>query len=84
VVINLLIFTGTLLVNDVVAGCYANVQSHEAAQFYMTPLRFYFRLARALSMSKPFGDQNSDGIHFVLRIMIKFGQLFRPSTLCFT
>ncbi|UJR18730.1 hypothetical protein I4U23_005637 [Adineta vaga] len=75
--------TGTILVNDVAASCYANVQSHDAAHFYMGPLRWYNSLARSLSIAEPFGHQKSDGIHIVPRVMYEFARLARPSTLRF-
>jgi desert hedgehog protein len=75
---------GTLLVNDIMASCYANVQSHEAAQFYMGPLRLYHWLAQSLFINKPFGYQEMDGMHFIPRIMYEFCRFFRPSTLRLT
>jgi desert hedgehog protein len=74
---------GTILVNDVVASCYANVQSHKVAHIFMGPLRWYSRLARSLSISEPFGTQKVDGIHVVPRVMYEFARMVWPSMLRF-
>jgi hypothetical protein len=63
---------------------FANVQSHEAAQFYMGPLRLYHRLAQSLSINDPFGHQNIEGVHFVPKLMYEFARFFRPTTLRFS
>ena len=65
--------------NDVVASCYANVPSHEAAHFFMSILRWYDNFARWMSIDKPFGDSNADGMHEVPRIMYKLAQVLFPS-----
>jgi hypothetical protein len=78
------IVIGTVLVNGIMASCFSNVKSHEAAQWYMGPLRWYHWLAQSLSMSEPFGNQNREGMHFIPQIMYEFGRIFRPSTLRFT
>jgi hypothetical protein len=75
---------GTILVNGIMASCFSNVKSHEAAQWYMSPLRWYYWLAQSLSLSEPFGNQNREGVHFIPQIMYEFGQIFRPSTLRLT
>ncbi|CAF3110611.1 unnamed protein product [Rotaria sp. Silwood2] len=36
--------SGTLLVDNILAGNYANVKSHDAAHLYMAPLRWYYSL----------------------------------------
>ena len=72
---------GSLLVNSVMASCFSNVKSHEAAQWHMRPLRWYYWMAQTLSINEPFGSQNTDGMHFVPYMMYEFGRFFRPSTL---
>jgi desert hedgehog protein len=78
------VIVGTLLVNGMLASCYANVQNHEAAHFYMGLLRLYHWIAQSLSISKPFGGQTMDGMHLIPRMMYEFGRFFRPTTLRFT
>lgn len=65
------------------ASCFSNVQSHEAAQFYMGPLRWYHWMARSMWMKEPFGSQEGDGMHMIAQVMYEFGRFFRPSTLRF-
>ncbi len=65
-------------------SCYANVQSHEAAQFYMGPLRLYHWLAQSLSINEPFGHQNMEGVHFVPQVMYEVAQFVYPSALRFS
>ena len=80
------IFTviGTLFGNGIMTSCFSNVKSHEAAQWYMGPLRWYYWLAKSLSLSQPFGDHNREGVHFIPQIMYEFGRIFRPTTLRLT
>ncbi len=72
---------GTLLVNNVMAGCFANVENHEMVQFYMNPLRWYYRLSRSLLIDKPFGDQIGDGLHYIPRMLYEIVQSIYPSIL---
>ena len=74
-------FIGSLLVNGVMASCYSNVKSHEAAQFYMSPLRWYYWMAQSLSINEPFGTQNNEGIHFVPQAMYEVTRFFYPFAL---
>ncbi len=73
-----------MLVNGIMASCYANVQSHESAHFYIGPLRLYHWIAQLLSIDEPFGHQNTEGMHFIPHMMYEFGRFFRPTTLRFT
>ena len=74
---------GTIVVNGIMASCYSNVQSHEAAQWYMGPLRWYYWLSQSLSLNEPFGDCTREGVHIIPQVMYQFGRIFRPSTLRF-
>ncbi len=67
--------------NGIMTSCFSNVKSHEAAQWYMGPLRWYYRLAKSLSLSEPFGHQNTEGVHFIPQTMYEIAQFLRPSTL---
>ncbi len=75
------IVIGTMLVNGIMASCFSNVKSHEAAQSYMGPLRWYHWLTQSLSMSEPFGGQNTEGVHFVPQTMYEIAQFLYPSAL---
>ncbi|CAF3480748.1 unnamed protein product [Rotaria sp. Silwood1] len=72
---------GTLLVNDILVSCYANVKSHDNAHFYMAPFRWYYQLFRSLSITEPFGSHATDGVHIIPLSMYNFARWFRPSTL---
>ncbi|CAF3450035.1 unnamed protein product [Rotaria sp. Silwood2] len=72
---------GTLLVNDILASCYANVKSHDKAHFYMAPLRWYYQISQSLSITQPYGSHTTDGVHIIPQYMYNFAQWFRPSTL---
>ena len=72
---------GTLLVNGVLASCYANVKSHEDAHFYMVVVRWYDRVARSLWIDSPFGEQKLDEMHVVPRLMYSFVEAVYPSVL---
>jgi hypothetical protein len=72
---------GVLFVNGILSSCFANLKSHDAAQFYMTPLNWYYQTARILLINDPFGTSSTDGVHWVSNLIFAFGQQFRPSTL---
>lgn len=74
---------GTLLVNDVVASCFSNVENHELVQLLLKPLRWYYEISRLLSIEKPFGDDDSsvDGIHYVSKRLYEMAEFIYPSIL---
>ncbi|CAF1570924.1 unnamed protein product [Rotaria magnacalcarata] len=72
---------GTLLVNDVLASCFAYAKNHHSAQFYMFPFRFYYKLTRAFNFTDPLKNHNSEGLHWFIKIMFNFAKYFRPDTL---
>ncbi|CAF2746124.1 unnamed protein product [Rotaria sp. Silwood2] len=73
-----LTLTGTLLVNDVLASCYASVKNHQWAQMFMTPFRWYYRLARFISVNDPFDNNRTDGIHWVVQIIYQLTRYIQP------
>ncbi|CAF0981463.1 unnamed protein product [Rotaria sordida] len=79
-----LTMTGTLLVNNIDASCFSNVKNHDIVQFYMSPLRWYYRLSRLLFIEKPFGDKTVDGIHYIAQMLYEIAQSIYPSILHFT
>jgi hypothetical protein len=72
---------GTLLVNDVIASCFSNIDNHEMVQFYLSPLRWYYRLSRLLLIEKPFGDQIVNGMHYIPQKLYQIVQSIYPSIL---
>jgi hypothetical protein len=72
---------GTLLVNGVVASCFSNVENHEMVQFYLNPLRWYYRMSRWFLIEKPFGDEVGDGMHSIAQILYELVQSVHPSIL---
>ncbi|CAM4760304.1 unnamed protein product [Rotaria magnacalcarata] len=76
-----LTMTGTLLVNDVFASCYASAKSHHFAQTFMAPFRWYYQLARFISISDPFNNTQTDGIHWLIKIIYQSIHYILPSTL---
>ncbi|CAF2109372.1 unnamed protein product [Rotaria magnacalcarata] len=76
-----LTLTGTILVNDILASCYASVKNHHWAQIFMTPFRWYYKLARLMSVNDPFNNNRIDGIHWIVKIIYRMVIHIRPMTL---
>ena len=72
---------GTLLVNDVFASCFATAKNHQLAQMFMAPFRWYYQITRSMSMTDPFGNDRTDGIHWLIKIIYQFISYVQPSTL---
>lgn len=51
--------SGTLLVNDVDASCYAEVNDHYLADLAMTPVKIWFRIKNSLSSLWSFSSSSS-------------------------
>ncbi|CAF1537672.1 unnamed protein product [Rotaria sp. Silwood1] len=51
---------GTLLINNVLASCFANVNNHHLAQYYMTPFHYYYKFARFMSLYDPFNINKTE------------------------
>ncbi|CAF5079504.1 unnamed protein product, partial [Rotaria sp. Silwood1] len=68
---------GTLLVNNVLASCYANVNNHHLAQYYMAPFRYYYKFARFISLNDPFNINKTEGLYWTVNIMLYFARYFR-------
>ncbi|CAF4883392.1 unnamed protein product [Rotaria sp. Silwood1] len=76
-----LTLTGTILINDVLASCYASAKNHQWAQTFMAPFRWYYKLARFISVNQPFNNNRTDGIHWVVKIIYQLITYIQPSTL---
>lgn len=57
---------GSIVVNGVLASCYAAVDSHHLAHWALAPLRFFYTL------TGPWGSQ-ADGLHWYPRLLQRLG-----------
>ncbi|CAF1269221.1 unnamed protein product [Rotaria sordida] len=76
-----LTMTGTLFVNNVLSSCYASAKSHKWAHLFLTPFRWYYKIGRFFSINQPFGNYQTDGIHWIFEIIYKFVNYIQPSIL---
>uniref|UniRef100_UPI0037E83922 indian hedgehog B protein-like n=1 Tax=Semicossyphus pulcher TaxID=241346 RepID=UPI0037E83922 len=58
---------GSIVVNGVLASCYATVDSHHLAHWVLAPLRFFYSL---MGPSEP----QMDGLHWYPRLLQRLGQ----------
>lgn len=58
---------GSIVVNGVLASCYAAVDSHRLAHWVLAPLRFFYSL---MGPSEP----QTDGLHWYPRLLQRLGQ----------
>ncbi len=72
------------MVNDIFASCYASVKNPELAQMFMAPFRWYYKIARFISITDPFDNNQTDGIHWFIKIIYQFVSSNLPSTLQFS
>lgn len=71
---------GTLFVNDVLTSCFASVPSHQWAQLFMTPFRWYYLVMRQFTSVPPFGlDDDVEGIHWTLKTIFELILRVSPS-----
>ncbi|UJR07516.1 hypothetical protein I4U23_011805 [Adineta vaga] len=76
-----LTMTGTILVNNIYASCYASVTNHELAQMFMSPFRWYYQLMKLISRSEPFDNNQSNGIHWLIKFIYDIISIIQPSSL---
>jgi hypothetical protein len=72
---------GTLLVNNLDASCYAEVNSHIIADIVMKPLKLWYKLAKYLRTET---DKNKDeliNVDYYSTILYKFALNYLPSIL---
>jgi hypothetical protein len=67
---------GTLIVNGLLASCYANVLSHQLAHWMMAPLRWNYLLHEALGVKQHLHQEI--GIHPFAIWMINLAERFIP------
>lgn len=72
---------GTLLVNNILASCFANFNNHHVAQYYMAPFRYYYKFTRLIYLSDPFNVNQTEGLHWTVSIMFYAAHYFKPDAL---
>jgi hypothetical protein len=72
---------GTLLINNILASCFAHVNNHHLAQYYMAPFRYYYKFARFISLYDPFNSNKNEGLHWAVNNMFYFARYFRSDAL---
>ncbi|CAF4201590.1 unnamed protein product, partial [Rotaria sordida] len=72
---------GTLLINNVLASCFANVNNHHLAQYYMAPFRYYYKFAQFMSVYDPFNINKTEGLYSTVNMMFYFARYFRSDAL---
>lgn len=68
--------SGTILVNNVHASCYAEINSHWLADLVMKPVNLWYKLSKYLGASD---TNNENGINFYVTILQQFSLKFIPS-----
>ncbi|XP_077592330.1 sonic hedgehog protein [Stigmatopora nigra] len=64
---------GTLVVDRVLASCYAVVRSHELAHWALAPLRLAYRLSAMLSGAQAANSTHQDGVHWYSKALYHLG-----------
>jgi len=72
---------GTILVNDIYVSCFASVKNHQLAQIFMAPFRWYYQLTRFISIIEPFANNQTNGMHWLMKLLYQFVSFIQPSTL---
>ena len=72
---------GTLLINNILASCFANVNNHHLAQYYMAPFRYYYKFARFISLYDLYNINKTEGLHWTVNNMFYFACYFKLDVL---
>lgn len=72
---------GTLIVNGMAASCYSSVVSHDLAHYVLAPLRWWYRLAKLISVKEPFEYSSEGGIHWIPQAMLQITEKYLPNVL---
>ena len=67
---------GTILINNILASCFANINNHQLAQYSMAPFRYYYKFARFISIYDPFNIDQTEGLHWTVNQMFYFARYF--------
>ena len=69
---------GTLVINNILASCFALIKDHHLAQYSMFPFRYYYTLKKLFHLNEPFNMYSSEGLHWIVEIMFYFASYFTP------
>ena len=70
---------GTLIINNILASCFASVKDHSLAQYSMFPFRYYYQLNKRFSLNDPLNlFYYSNDLHWTVRNMFAFASYFIP------
>lgn len=72
---------GTILINNILASCFALIKDHHLAQYYMFPFRYYYTLNKLFHSNDQSDTHDSDGLHWMIKIMFDFTSYFMPQLL---
>ncbi|KAK2859559.1 hypothetical protein Q5P01_004179 [Channa striata] len=64
---------GTLVVDQVLASCYAVIEDHDLAHWALAPVRLAHWLSSLLITSQPQASAQSDGVHWYSKILYHLG-----------
>lgn len=64
---------GTVVVDQVLASCYAVIEDHQLAHWALAPVRLAHRVSSMLFSSRPQGSAQSDGVHWYSKVLFQLG-----------
>ncbi|UJR07027.1 hypothetical protein I4U23_011315 [Adineta vaga] len=73
--------SGTIMPNNVLVSCFANIYNHQLGQFAMTPVRFYHQLSKYMPMLKELNQDRNENVHWIPEAMFDFTKQYFPSLL---
>ncbi|CAF0793348.1 unnamed protein product [Didymodactylos carnosus] len=68
--------SGTIIVNNVAASCYATIKSHQLAHAVLAPMRWWYSLSKN-TISDAYSIQN--GVHWFPKTLFKIASFLLPS-----
>nr|XP_020457867.1 sonic hedgehog protein [Monopterus albus] len=70
---------GTVVVDQVLASCYAVIEDHDLAHWALAPVRLAHWLSSLLFSSQPQASAQNDGVHWYSKILYQLGTWFLDS-----
>lgn len=64
---------GTVVVDQVLASCYAVIEDHDLAHWALAPVRLAHWVSSLLSISQPQASGQKDGVHWYSKILYQLG-----------
>lgn len=64
---------GTVVVDEVLASCYAVIQDHDLAHWALAPVRLAYWVSTLLSSSQPPVSAQKDGVHWYSKMLYQLG-----------